>query len=72
MYTDVALLNEEARQYDRPFIMKKINEFTEGADEYYWKIRQYKIDEYKKKLKKPKQELMLKEREREKKAKEEK
>ena len=32
--------------------------FVETSEEYYWKIRKFKIDEYRKKLKKPQQELL--------------
>ncbi len=42
------------------------------ADDYYNNIRVYKIDEYKKKLKKPRQELQEKERQKERKIQEQK
>lgn len=70
-YIDVALLHEETREVDRKHILNKVTEFTHNAEDYYWKVREYKIEEYKKKLKKPKQELQLKEREKEKKEKQE-
>jgi len=38
--------------------MKKLQDFVSSSEDYYWKIRQYKIEEYRKKLKKPKQELL--------------
>jgi hypothetical protein len=34
--------------------------FVETSEDYYWKIRKFKIDEYRKKLKKPQQELLTK------------
>jgi hypothetical protein len=32
--------------------------FVETSEDYFWKIRKFKIDEYRKKLKKPQQELL--------------
>ncbi len=32
--------------------------FVETSEDFYWKIRKFKIDEYRKKLKKPQQELL--------------
>ena len=32
--------------------------FVKTSEDYYWKIRKFKIDEYRKKLKKPQQELL--------------
>lgn len=42
---------------DKNFIVKKSLDFMNDSDNYYWKIRQYKIDQYEEKLKKPKDEL---------------
>lgn len=54
-YLDLAIEKEKQRDDDEKHIMKKLQGFVETSEEYYWKIRQYKIDEYRKKLKKPKQ-----------------
>lgn len=71
-FVDIALLHEETRKHEKDFIVKKAIEFTNTAKEYYGTIRPYKIDEYRKKLKKPRQELEERERERQRKIQEEK
>jgi hypothetical protein len=52
---------------DETHIRKKAEEYIKNADQNIWSIRQYKIDEFKKKLKKPLMEMrkagMLKEKE---------
>ena len=54
-YIDLALCREDLRKMDKNFIIEKTMNFMDAADEHYWKIREYKIDQYKKKLKAPKQ-----------------
>jgi hypothetical protein len=64
-------LHEETRKYDRNFIVNKTISFINTADDYYNNIRVSLIDDYKKKLKKPRQELDDKFRDLEKKQQEE-
>lgn len=61
------MLIEEHRTLDETHIRKKAEDYIKNADQNIWSIRQYKIDEFKKKLKKPLLELrkagLLKEKE---------
>ena len=50
-------MREEIRELDKKFIIKKSLDFMNDSDNYYWQIRQYKIEQYEEKLKKPKDEL---------------
>jgi hypothetical protein len=50
-------LLEENRKLDESHIRKKAEEYIKNAEQNIWSIRQYKIDEFKKKLKKPLLEL---------------
>ena len=63
----MTLKREQIRPVDSKFIVEKTMNFMETADDYYWKIRQYKIDEYTRKLKQPMKENQLKKRQKEKK-----
>lgn len=54
-YIDLAIEKEKQREDDQKHIMKKLQDFVATSEDYYWKIRQYKIEEFRKKLKKPKQ-----------------
>ena len=55
IYIDLAIEKEKQRDDDQKHILKKLQDFVTTSEDYYWKIRQYKIEEYRKKLKKPKQ-----------------
>jgi len=49
----VSLLVEEQRRPDEGHIRRKAEDYLANAEQNIWSIRQYKIDEFKKKLKKP-------------------
>jgi hypothetical protein len=51
------MLVEEHRKLDEVHIRKKAEEYIKNADQNIWSIRQYKIDEFKKKMKKPMLEM---------------
>jgi|LakMenEpi03Aug12_release.lakeMendotaPanAssembly.Ray.scaffolds.fasta_scaffold210255_3 hypothetical protein len=53
----VSLLVEEQRKPDETHIRRKAEDYLANAEQNIWSIRQYKIDEFKKKLKKPLMEL---------------
>lgn len=53
IFIDVSLLLEENRKLDEAHIRRKAEDYIKNADQNIWSIRQYKIDEFKKKLKKP-------------------
>lgn len=57
IFIDVSLLVEEQRKLDDTHIRRKAEEYIKNAEQNIWSIRQYKIDEFKKKLKKPLLEL---------------
>ena len=53
----VSLLVEEQRRPDEVHIRRKAEDYLANAEQNIWSIRQYKIEEFKKKLKKPLLEL---------------
>lgn len=57
IYIDLALEKQKQRKMDGSHIIKKAQNFLQTSEEYYWNIRPYKIEQFRKKMKKPKQEL---------------
>lgn len=57
IFMQVSLLVEEQRKPDESHIRRKAEDYLANAEQNIWSIRQYKIDEFKKKLKKPLLEL---------------
>ena len=53
----VSLLVEEQLRPDEVHIRRKAEDYLANAEQNIWSIRQYKIEEFKKKLKKPLLEL---------------
>ena len=67
LFLEVASAYEEQRSYDESYIRKKAQDYIDNAEKNIWSIRQFKIEQFKKKMKKPLMELrkqgMLKEKE---------
>lgn len=51
LFVDVTMLHETYKPLDEQHIRNKVDEFLKNAEKHIWTIRQYKIDEFKKKLK---------------------
>lgn len=44
IYVDLAIEKEKQREDDGKHILKKLENFVATSEEYYWKIRQYKVE----------------------------
>ena len=57
---NIAIACERGRSVDEKHIRNKAKDYTDNAEKYIWEIREYKIEEFKRKLKKQLPELRKK------------
>lgn len=53
LFMDVAIAYELERTVDEKHIRRKVQDYIKTAENDIWSIRQYKIDQFKKKMKQP-------------------
>lgn len=60
LFISISIVREAGRTVDDTHIRRKADEYLKNAEQDIWSIRQYKIEQFKKKMKEPMMELWKK------------